>query len=311
MRFVLYGNFSVPYCSEVHHALSIEALGHEVVRLQETEITTNQVLQESLESNGLIWIHSHGFINKGRPMEEVLDILREKGIPTIAYHLDLYMGIKRWDEYKNSPYLNKLQHFFTVDKLMADYLNQNTNTKGHFIPAGVLHEEVYSLDLQKRYDVVFVGSRNYHREWDYRPQLLDWLRQTYRSRFFHFGGDGLGVIRGHDLNRLYSSSKVVVGDTLCPNFNYPWYSSDRLWETIGRNGFLIYPEIYGLSNYLEHGKEIIYYKYGDFIDLKNKIDHYLDTKNDNERETIRKAGHERVKREHTYLHRWKEIISKL
>jgi len=309
MRFCLYGNFSVSYCSEQHHALSLEALGHKVIRLQETEITTNLVLETSLQSDALIWIHSHGFVNKGTlSMEQVLDTLRERGIPTLAYHLDLYMGIERWNEYKNSPYLNKLQHFFTVDKLMAEWLNKNTKTKGHFVPAGVLHEECYSLDLPKRYDVVFTGSKGYHREWSYRPKLIDWLRITYGDRFYHFGGDGLGVVRGHELNKLYSQSKVVVGDTLCPNFTYPWYSSDRLWDTLGRNGFLIYPEIYGLSNYFTNDKDLVYYTYGDFEGLKKKIDYYLDPKNEYERETIRRTGHERCKKEGTYYHRWGEII---
>ena len=309
MRFVLYGNFSVSYCSEQHHALSLEALGHKVIRLQETEITTNEVLEKSLQSNGLIWIHSHGFINKGTlSMERVLDTLREKNIPTIAYHLDLYMGIERWNDYKNSPYLNRLQHFFTVDKLMADWLNKNTTTKGHYLPAGVLHSETYLLDMPKKYDVVFTGSRGYHKEWSYRPKLIDWLRMTYGDRFYHFGGDGLGVVRGHELNQLYAQSKVVIGDTLCPNFDYPWYSSDRLWDCLGRGGFLIYPEIYGLSNYFTNDKEVVYYKYGDFNGLKNKIDYYLDPRNEYERETIRKAGHERCKKEGTYYHRWGEII---
>ena len=308
MKYILFGNHSISYTSESHHAKSIEALGHSVVRLQETEIDTQTVLDQSLQSDGLIWIHSHGFVNKGRPMGEVLDILRERKIPTLAYHLDLYMGIERWKEYENSPYMNKLQHFFTVDKLMADWLNKNTNIKGHYLPAGVFHEETYSLDLPKKYDVVFVGSRGYHKEWDYRPKLIDWLRATYGARFYHFGGDGLGVVRGHELNRLYSQSKVVVGDTLCPNFDYPYYSSDRLWDCLGRNGFLIYPEIYGLSNYFTNDKDVIYYRYGDFDGLKKKIDYYLDPKNEYERETIRKTGHERCKKEGTYYQRWGEII---
>lgn len=309
MKFILYGNFSVPYCSEVHHALSIEALGHKVIRLQETEISTEQVLQQSLDSNGLIWIHSHGFINKGNmKMEQVLDTLKDKGIPTLAYHLDLYMGIERWNEYKNSPYLNKIQHFFTVDKLMAEWLNKNTNTKGHYLPAGVLHEECYSLDLPKRYDVVFVGSKGYHREWGYRPRLIEWLRMTYGDRFYHFGGDGLGVVRGHDLNKLYAQSKVVIGDTLCPNFDYPYYFSDRLFEATGRGAFMIFPYIQGLEDYFR-SEELVAYKYNDFAGLKSTIDYYLE--NDEKRETIRKRGFERTKKDHTYLKRWETILKTL
>ena len=306
MRFVLYGNFSVSYCSEQHHALSLEALGHKVIRLQETEITTNEVLEKSLQSNGLIWIHSHGFINKGTlSMERVLDTLREKNIPTIAYHLDLYMGIERWNDYKNSPYLNRLQHFFTVDKLMADWLNKNTTTKGHYLPAGVLHSETYLLDMPKKYDVVFTGSRGYHKEWSYRPKLIDWLRMTYADRFYHFGGDGLGVIRGHELNKLYAQSRIVIGDTLCPNFNYPYYFSDRLFEATGRGAFMIFPYIQGLEDYFR-SEELVTYKYNDFTGLKSTIDYYLE--NDEKREEIRKRGFERTKKDHTYLKRWEQII---
>lgn len=163
MKIVLYGNFSVDYCSEVHHAKSLEALGHQVIRLQETTVHTDEVLWNAMHSDMLIWIHSHGFLVQGRPMNEVLEILREKGIPTVAYHLDLYMGLDRWKEYETSDYF-KVEYFFTVDKLMAEWLNQNTKTTGVFLPAGVLHEETYQLDLPKEYDVIFVGSKGYHHE---------------------------------------------------------------------------------------------------------------------------------------------------
>ena len=61
----------------------------------------------------------------------------------------------------------------------------------------------------------------------------------------------MGVIRGKELNDLYATAKVVVGDTLCKGFNYPYYFSDRLFETTGRGGFLIHPYIKGLEDYFE------------------------------------------------------------
>lgn len=306
MKFVLYGNFVVPYCSEVHHAKSLEALGHEIVRLQETEITTERVLSESIDSNGLIWIHSHGFQNKGvRSMASVLETLKKQNIQTIAYHLDLYMGLERFREYQKHDYF-KIAHFFTVDKLMADWLNENTQTKGYYLPAGVLSEEVYSLNVPKIYDVIFVGSRGYHPEWPYRPELIDWLQNTYGARFAHFGGDGRGVVRGAELNKLYAQSKVVVGDTLCPGFDYPYYFSDRLFETIGRGGFIIFPYIKGIDQFFELGTELITYTYRDWPQLRAKIDHYL--MHEDEREQIRQAGYARVATEHTYMNRWRQII---
>lgn len=46
MRIVFLGNFRVDFCSEVHHAKSLESMGHEVVRLQETVATKEQLLEE-------------------------------------------------------------------------------------------------------------------------------------------------------------------------------------------------------------------------------------------------------------------------
>lgn len=312
MRIVIYGNFSVPYCSENHHAKSLEALGHEVIKLQEQVVTTDEVLLESLMSDVLVWIHTHGWINKGRPMGEVLEILKRKNIITLAYHLDLYMPLKeRWQQYVNDPYFNGLQHFFITDKLHADWFNENTEVKGHFIPAGVYHEECVMLEPQEvDYDVVFVGSRNYHKEWQYRPKLVDWLRNTYGKRFLHVGGDGdTGVVRGLALNQIYANAKVAVGDTLCIGFDYPYYFSDRLFESVSRGAFTIFPYITGIDDHFEIDKEVVTYKFDNFIELKNKIDYYIE--HNKEREAIRKAGFDRAKKDHTYLRRWEQILNKI
>lgn len=307
---MLFGNFSVSYCSEVHHAKSLEALGHEVIRLQETTVPADEVLRQSLEADMLVWIHSHGFVVKGMPMIEVLERLRQKGIPSVAYHLDLYMGLERWNEYQDHEYF-KVDHFFTVDKLMADWLNEHTLTKGHYIHAGVFHEEAYKLPytIQHKHDVVFVGSRGYHKEWPYRPQLIDWLKNTYGERFAHYGGDGRGVVREAALNMLYAQSKVVVGDTLCPNFEYPYYWSDRVYETVGRGGFIIHPYIKGMESDFTDGEHLRFYQYGDFEQLKSLIDQYL--ADDQRRNSIRSKGQIHVAENHTYLNRWKEILERV
>lgn len=310
MRIVIYGNFTVDYCSEVHYKKTLEDLGHEVIALQETEITTDELLRKSLYADIMVWIHSHGFINNGDiSMLDVLDELKRNSVPTIAYHLDLYMGLERWKEYQNSPYM-QVEHFFATDKLMADWFNANTKVKGHFLPAGVYDKECYihpDYDDNFDHDVIFVGSKGYHPEYPYRPILIDFLRAMYGNRFLHVGGDGdTGTVRGDDLNRIYAKSKVAVGDTLNIDFSYPYYSSDRLFESTGRGGFTVYPKIKGLDKYYKDKSEIAFYKHGDLIDLKNKIDYYLD--NNKEREMIRFNGHNRAKQDHTYINRWQYIL---
>ena len=301
------GNHSVSYSSENHHCRSLESLGHQVVRLQESQATSEEILEKALKSDIFIWTKTWGWETPGKlTMFEVLHRLRKAKIKTVTYHLDLIFGLQRQNEVMNSPFWN-MEYFFTVDKLMSDWLNKHTDTKGFYLPPGVFQEEVYKApQIEWKHDVIFVGSKGYHSEYQYRPQLIDWLQATYGDKFGHYGGDGLGTIRERALNELYANTKVAVGDTLCLGFTYPWYFSDRLVECPGRFGFQIFPYIKGLENMFEIGKEIITYTYGNFTELKEKIDYYIE--HDDEREKIRHAGFERAKKDHTYINRWKIIL---
>ena len=305
MKITFLGNFSVSYSSENHHVKTLESLGHEVVYLQEGKIDGNEIVRQALTSDLFVVVHTHGWVTPILPLADVLRLLKGK-VTTLTYHLDLWFGIERQKDLETDDFYKLIDHFFCTDKLMADWFNDNTKVKGHFLPAGVYHEETYLLDLPKINDVIFVGSKGYHNEWKWRPQLIDWLYKTYGDRFKHYGNDGLGVVRGDDLNKLYASTKIVVGDTLCLNFNYPYYLSDRVFETTGRGGFLLMPYIKGIEDLFEVGKEIITFKFGDFKDLKKKIDYYLE--HDEEREKIRIAGFERTKKDHTYKNRWIKIL---
>ena len=305
MKIVFLGNFGVSYSSENNHVKTLESLGHEVIKLQEGKVDGNEIVRQALASNLFVVVHTHGWVTPILPLSDVLRLLKGN-VTTLTYHLDLWFGIERQKDLETDDFYKLIDHFFCTDKLMADWFNDNTKVKGHFLPAGVYHEETYLLDLPKTNDVIFVGSKSYHQEWKWRPQLIDWLSQTYGDKFKHYGNYGLGVVRGDELNRLYASTKIVVGDTLCLNFNYPYYLSDRVFETTGRGGFLLMPYIKGIEDLFGVGKEIITFKFGDFKDLKKKIDYYLE--HDEEREKIRIAGFERTKKDHTYKNRWIKIL---
>lgn len=310
MKIVFVGNHSVDYSSETHHCKSLQSMGHEVIKLQEGQATGEQILDASMQSDLLVFVHTHGWITPGLQLDTLFNYLKRAKVPIITYHLDLWLGLKREQDLHNDPFYKSLDYFFATDKLMCDWLNKNTNVKGIFLPAGVYDAECYiHMDYDKdnfNYDVIFVGSKNYHPEYPYRPQLVDFLRTTYGDKFLHVGGDGdTGTIRGDALNRIYAKSKIAVGDSLNINFNYPYYTSDRLFESTGRGGFTIYPDIIGLDKYF-NSDEVVFYRHGNLDNLKIKIDQYLI---DNElREQIRINGHERTKREHTYKHRWQAIL---
>lgn len=301
MTICFLGNFSVDYSSETHHAKSLEALGHEVIRLQE-----NEPITEVPDCDLFVWVHTHGWSSEG--IEKLID--KYKGhVPIVSYHLDLWFGLDRYKDLEDDPFYKLIDHWFVTDKLMADWLNENTDVKGYYLPAGVFEPEAIMLDKANKVPgVSFVGSRGYHPEWPYRPQLIDWLQETYGYRFGHYSGEEgtLGLKRGLHLNQLFADTKIVIGDSLCLNFDYPYYWSDRVYETIGRGGFLIMPYIKGLEDSFEDGKHLVFYEYGDFKQLKLLIDFYLT--NDSAREKIRKQGHELVKSKYTYVDRWKEIL---
>lgn len=320
MKIVFLGNFGVDFSSETHHKKSLESLGHEVLALQETQAGSEEILDEAAKADMFVWVHTHGWETPGSlSMETVLNYLKKMGVPTVTYHLDLWLGLQRQADLEKDSVYKTIGHFFTVDKQMADWFNENTEVEGHYLPAGVFGEDCYmvpqteELVYQNRppipvylNDVIFVGSKGYHPEWKYRPQLIDWLKLIYGDRFKHYGGDGLGVVRGKELNQLYADTKIAIGDSLSLNFNYPGYWSDRIYETTGRGGFIIHPEIEGLETQFEYGKEIATYKFGDFDGLEKTINYYLE--NPDEREAIRLAGFERTKRDHTYAKRWEHII---
>ncbi len=309
-KIVFLGNFRVDYTSESHHAATLESLGHKVTRLQETEAKSEQVLKAAVDCDLFIWIHTHGWQTPGKyDMGQVLRTLADYKIPTMTYHLDLWFGLRRQRDLGTQPVYKNIGHFFTVDRKMADWFNQKTKVKGHYLPAGVFDKECIYKPVDKTQDIVFVGSKTYHSEWQYRPKLIDWLQTNYAGGFEHYGSGGRPGIRGLKLNKLYWSTKIVVGDTLCIDFKYPDYWSDRVYETLGRGGFLIHPYVKGMEREFDDKKHLVFYEYGNFKQLKELIDYYLE--HDKEREEIRKAGHELVKEKYTYKNRWQYILKEL
>lgn len=307
MRIVFLGNFGVDYSSENHHKASLEALGHTVIPLQERETHAVRVADECLNADLFVWVHTHGWDTPG-DMIQVLKNLKKLGIPSVTYHLDLWFGLERERDLAEDSFYRHIEHFFTVDKLMADWFNKNTEVKGHYLPAGVFGPECYITPNPGNYpdDVIFVGSKGYHSEWPYRPELIDWLQRHYGDNFKHYGGDGVGVVRGDTLNYVYSKAKIAIGDTLCKGFSYPYYFSDRVFETTGRGGFIIHPYITGIEECFEIDKEIVTYEFENFAELRRKISYYLE--HPDEREAIRMAGHQRTIRDHTYKSRWATIL---
>lgn len=310
MHIAFLGNFRHPHCSEVQYTATLKSLGHTITQLQETEVNAEHILDQAGQSDLFVWVSTHGWKTPGRiTMRQVLDTLRRNKTPTVAYHLDLYMGLPgRWKQYRGSDYLNAIQYFFTVDKLMATWLNGNTNTTGIWLPPSVFAPDCAPATPRKPFDIAFVGSGRYHPEWPHRKLLIEHLTRRYGHRFKHYGsGSKLGQVRGPALNQVYADAKIIVGDSLCPGFNYQGdYWSDRVPETLGRAGFLLMPQMPGIDAWYTDRQHLAYWPYGEFDQLDRLIGHYLD--NETERQQIRHAGQQLVMGRDTQAHRWTTIL---
>ncbi len=172
-------------------------------------------------------------------------------------------------------------------------MNHHTLRQGIYAPEAHLGKP-YNTNVE----IAFVGCDNPW--WPERKMLMKHLKYKYKSIFQWYGR---GVpLRGEDLNDMFASVKIIVGDSVYS----PNYWSNRVYETLGRGGFLLHPRVPGLEKEFEYYKHLVPYDINDYDQIDGIIDHYL--KADKEREEIQLAGHEHCKKLYTYKHRCKQLI---
>lgn len=311
LRVAYLGNFGPSYSTESHVALSLEDLGHEVVRIQEGETLAKDVPARAEGCDLFLWTQTYGLAVSGGTREERHAMLDALHMPKVGFHLDLWHGLssRAWHLAEGEPFF-RLDVLYTGDGgHAAEWAAAGVNHR--WSPPAVLGRECYLATPQRAYrsDVAFVGSwKHYDHEehWPARREMLQAVRARYRNRFALWPRGQ--AIRGDELNRLFASAKVVVGDS-CLAGQIPRYWSDRIPETLGRGGFLIHPWVEGLEEHFIDGEHLRLYPAGDHAELLRLIEHYL--RYDDDRERIRRAGHEHVKAHHTYAHRMERILSEV
>jgi hypothetical protein len=310
MNIAFLGNFrprtalGEPFSTESHVAASYELLGHTVVRLQEDETRKADVPEVCARVNADLFHWTCTWHTDPEGGSAMLEGLRRLGIPSVGHTLDLFVGLGREGWLDADPWF-RTDWFFSADGGHPEVFAAK-GINHVWLPPAVYGPECYIADPDPALvqDVIFVGSYGYHPEWPYRKQLIDWLASTYGSRFTHYDhGSGM---RGHRLNQLYASAKVVVGDSCCPGFRQRAYWSDRIPETLGRGGALVHPWIEGIKDHYTQGEHLSYYSFGDFDVLGFSIDSLL--KWSTARDERRHTACEWVKTHHTYRHRAQTIL---
>jgi hypothetical protein len=298
-----------PWSTEYHVAASLELLGHQVVRIQENTCSWPDTVTAAQGADLFLWTQTYGYAQNWARDDEVAGLAAlNAAMPTAGLHLDLWWGLEREHQIRDLPYFQELGWVFTADGDHDEQFAQ-AGVHHHWSPPAVFGPECTPGTPRStfRSDVAFVGSwrGGYHDAWwPQRKAMLDIVAQRYRQRARFW--PRAGAVRGRNLNDLYASVKVVVGDS-CFADTSDRYFTDRPFETVGRGGFLVMPWIRGLAELLIDGEHCRYYPPGDFPEMKRLIDHYL--VHDDERERIRQAGQAHVAQNHTYANRCEALLN--
>lgn len=297
MKIIYFGSFDKPYDTEVFISNTLETLGCEVNRIKTTTCDLDRIRELLRVKYDFILFSKGWFLGD---QDEIKRYFSKIDTLKVSWFFDLVFGTNRY------KILLDHQIFYADIVFTTDGGHQKKFEKmglnHHCLRQGVYEPEAVLGEMQEKYrnDIIFVGC-NVHGEafkWPNRDELLKFLFKEYGDRFAWYGEKR--EIRNLELNNLFASAKIVVGDSVYS----PNYWSNRVYETLGRGGFLIFPVQDNFD--FQAGEHFVSYHYGDYEGLKEKIDYYL--VHDEERETIRKDGFEYCKKNHTYTIRCKEFL---
>lgn len=293
---------------------TLRSLGHTVTAINEhdADADADAILQETYRQKYDFILTEEGrlrgdFVNDLERGEDIVlglfsRVLDETKIPIVAWLSNIFYGIMRRElQIKTNPIFRSDIVFSTDgghDKEFRDAGVNHVNLRmGIYEPEAYLGKPIYPT--ANTVQVAFIGSI-YEEIWPYRKELVDWLGLTYKNKFMHVGARG--EVRHDDLNNFVATVKVIVGDSVYS----PNYWSNRIYEVIGRGGFIIHPMVEGLEKEFTPYEHFVPYTFGDLKGLKEKIDYYMT--HDEERERIRLAGFEHCKKHHTYKHRVQKML---
>ena len=282
-------------------ARSLEYLGHTVYRFDED--TFNKVKENSLETLLSTTPDIVIFTKLRVPnAENIIEQCRKRGITTVSWMPDLYFGLER------QAHIEQAYPMFRADYVLSPDGGNDKNFKKydvnhHCVRQGIDYWSTSCEKREKNIDILFVGTcgKNHGEP---RREMLHFLQDTYKDRFVWIGKSGPEEMRGENLSKIIQSSKIVIGTCVLSDF----YWSNRVYETMGRGGFLLHPMIPGLNEEIQDGKHFCSFEYGNMEDLKNKIDFYLSPENEENREKIRINGFEYVKKNHSLINRAKQVM---
>jgi hypothetical protein len=171
-----------------------------------------------------------------------------------------------------------------------------------YLPEGANPEVHRPYDVEKTFDVTFVGQR-----YDNRPAVIEALTSA-GIRVEAFGpGWPNGLLSTEEMVKMYSRSRISLGFGGVVGHKDTYHLKGRDFEVPMSGGLYLTEQHEELESVYEVGKEIV--TYSGIDDLVSKIRWLLSHPEESER--IRIAGRERSLREHTWEMRFEKIFGLL
>ena len=171
-----------------------------------------------------------------------------------------------------------------------------------YLPEGANPEIHRPWDLEKRFDVSFVGQR-----YGNRPEILRRLGgEGIAVAAFGAGWPG-GPLPTEEMVRIYSQSRINLGFAGVDGYAGAYCLKGRDFEIPMSGGLYLTEHHPELESVYAVGKEIVTYR--DFASLVAKVRHLLS--HPEEAEAIRRAGFERARRDHSWESRFARVFTLL
>ncbi len=219
-------------------------------------------------------------------LESTFDRIRHLGTKVIGWFFDDQV---RFDEY-SKWWIPHLDYCLTVDpEAVPRY--ENLGVRAIYFPVYSNPDVFRPLNLPKRYDLTFVGSKIADRE-----ELMNDLRaQGFLIAVFGRGWDS-GYISLEQMIEIYNTSRICLCFTKSYGVKTRRQLKDKIFDICMCGGFLLCEYIPGIEDYFEIDKEIACFN--SITDAIQKIKYYLE--NESKRNQIAEAGYRRAVREHAF-----------
>jgi len=248
-------------------------------------------------------------------------------IETLEYLKSKYVTINwfgddqwRFDEF-SSKYARHFSYCITTDKYAIPKYRKLGQDKVIYSQWAAIQTHQVPKFEQYQNDVVFIGAFHPYRKW-----FIDCLKKSSIDVKVYGNGWPNGSVSAEKMNDIYVSAKINlnIGNSTSLDIRYllsgirPFINSIRSPKNISQikarnfeipffNGFQLTDYVPSIENYFDLGREIVCYK--DVDEAVLLVKYYLE--NVDERESIKKAAHERAFKEHGYINRLKDVIGRI